>query len=632
MFINQHETGSFPGFLDAWLAGFGMPAHLSYDASADHAAIAANRQSYGVAWPTLDFRAARADRLVRRRFPRRLGREGSAAARLRRRAREARRRAAARLRRSAPLAHRPQRRSVDRVQAGQRAGDRRACSPAADASRCGSAGRRGVAAPALQALAREFAATTPSLVLAGGGGADALEVALAANALNQSRGNVGVTIKPAEGYHGFEGMASPAELRALAERMNAGGVSLLIVRGANPAFTLPKSAGFADAMAKVPFKVSFSSYPDETTELCDLDSSRPPLARAVGRRGAGARNDLAPAAGDGSGLRHARDGRRAHRARAEGSRRRLRAIPSTDYRSWLIADFPAARRRSPPRSRRGIACRLAWRSAPTRAPVPAVRAAAPIEQSSGDIFLVVYPHPCSATDAARTSRGCRSCPIPSRRSAGDSWVEMHPATAKRLGIERGDIVDGEDGGRHAHAAGASSIWAFAGDTIAIAIGQGHTARWPLRRRHGSSIRSSFCPALRRSRSAASAFVSTKANVSKAAGPRVARDHRRLGAPARPRHRQAIAIADLRAGRRARHRRTARRERRAERAEVRTASAAEASTEEMPGDASHAFLPGLRSPVAADAQGELGADRGDSARTRACTIRITGAGWPSAAGR
>src|SRR6476660_3200188 len=59
VFINQHESGSLPGFIDAWLAAFGMPAHLSYDAGADHAVIAANRQSFGVAWPTLDFRAAR---------------------------------------------------------------------------------------------------------------------------------------------------------------------------------------------------------------------------------------------------------------------------------------------------------------------------------------------------------------------------------------------------------------------------------------------------------------------------------------------------------------------------------------------------------------------------------------------
>src|SRR5205823_6074873 len=33
---------------------------------------------------------------------------------------------------------------------------------------------------------------------------------------------------------------------------------------------------------------------------------------------------------------------------------------------------------------------------------------------------------------------------------------------------------------------------------------------------------------------------------------------------------------------------------------------EGGHEVLPGDASHAFLPGLRSPVAADAQGELGA--------------------------
>src|SRR5437763_9676133 len=59
VFINQHESGSLPGFIDAWLSAFGMPAHLSYDAAADHAVIAANRQSYGVAWPRLDFRAAR---------------------------------------------------------------------------------------------------------------------------------------------------------------------------------------------------------------------------------------------------------------------------------------------------------------------------------------------------------------------------------------------------------------------------------------------------------------------------------------------------------------------------------------------------------------------------------------------
>src|SRR4051794_40519791 len=38
VFVNQHESGSFPAFLDQWLAGFGMPAHLSVDTEIDHAA------------------------------------------------------------------------------------------------------------------------------------------------------------------------------------------------------------------------------------------------------------------------------------------------------------------------------------------------------------------------------------------------------------------------------------------------------------------------------------------------------------------------------------------------------------------------------------------------------------------
>ena len=53
-------------------------------------------------------------------------------------------------------------------------------------------------------------------------------------------------------------------------KMGAGSVPLAFVRGANPAHTMPKSAGFAAAFAKVPFKVSFSSVPDETAQLCDL--------------------------------------------------------------------------------------------------------------------------------------------------------------------------------------------------------------------------------------------------------------------------------------------------------------------------------------------------------------------------
>ena len=59
VFINQHETGTFPGFLDQWLAAQGMPPHLSVDPMAPMATIASNQKAYGAAWPALDFSAAK---------------------------------------------------------------------------------------------------------------------------------------------------------------------------------------------------------------------------------------------------------------------------------------------------------------------------------------------------------------------------------------------------------------------------------------------------------------------------------------------------------------------------------------------------------------------------------------------
>ena len=59
VFINQHESGTFSGFLDQWLSANGMPNHLSIDSTAPIATIAANQKAYGAAWPQLAFGAAK---------------------------------------------------------------------------------------------------------------------------------------------------------------------------------------------------------------------------------------------------------------------------------------------------------------------------------------------------------------------------------------------------------------------------------------------------------------------------------------------------------------------------------------------------------------------------------------------
>ena len=580
VFINQHESGSFPGFLDGWLAGFGMPAHLSYDADADHAAIAANRQSYGAAWPRLDFRAARLVVSIGADFldswgamvPQQLDFADARADH-----------------ENAPrLIYIGPRRSLTGLNADQWID----CRPGSEMAIVRMLQRQlpieavaeatGVSASVLDAFAREFAATKPSMVLAGGGGADGLEVALAANALNQSQGNVGVTIRPNEGYLGFDRMAAPAELRALAERMNSGGVSLLMVRGANPAFTLPKSAGFAAAMAKVPFKVSFSGYPDETSELADLIL---PDHHSLEQWG-----DAEPVRGTISLQQPTMDPVFDTRATSDvliaaakkdpGSAARY---PMADYRSWLISRFPGGAAGLAAALPRGIASGSLGESTTAR-PVPPVRAAKPIEQSSGNMYLVVYSHPFIGGGRGANKPWLQEIPDPVTKICWQTVVEMNPVTAEKMGLANGDFVTVQT------SAGSLTlpVLRYPGmqrDTVAIATGRGHTHA-------GRYAKAGFNPLeilpVAEDRAGGVAFVSTKANVSKAGGyaqivttEGSARQHGRgIG--------QAIALADLKAGRPGHD----------------TEGGAE-HAEEMPGEAPHEFLPGLRAPVANDAQGEQG---------------------------
>ncbi|HEX2780096.1 MAG TPA: molybdopterin-dependent oxidoreductase, partial [Gemmatimonadaceae bacterium] len=184
VFVNQHESGSFPGFLDAWLGANGFPAHVSYDAEANSAVMEANRQAYGVAWPAYRFTAARLIVSFSADFldgwgasvPQQLDFAD----------------ARAKLDGAPRFVYVGPRRSLT----GLNADEWVPCKPGTELvvaqalsgamSAEAAAAQCDVPAEQLTRLAREVAATKPALFLAGGNGANALELAQTVNRMNQS--------------------------------------------------------------------------------------------------------------------------------------------------------------------------------------------------------------------------------------------------------------------------------------------------------------------------------------------------------------------------------------------------------------------------------------------------------------
>jgi anaerobic selenocysteine-containing dehydrogenase/Fe-S-cluster-containing dehydrogenase component len=130
----------------------------------------------------------------------------------------------------------------------------------------------GVPAAKLKHLAETLVKGAPSLVVSGGvasSGAGSVDAATAVHLLNYALGNVGRTVRFGPGS-ALSRASRYADVVALTKAMAQGEIAVLIVKDANPAFTLPARTGFAEALAKVPFVVSLSSHLDETTGRAHL--------------------------------------------------------------------------------------------------------------------------------------------------------------------------------------------------------------------------------------------------------------------------------------------------------------------------------------------------------------------------
>jgi molybdopterin-containing oxidoreductase family iron-sulfur binding subunit len=303
---------------------------------------------------------------------------------------------------------------------------------------------------------------------------------------------------------------------------------------------------------------------------------------------------------------------------AKGSPKAAAQYAVPNYRTWLINRYPGGVTAFTTALQRGIGTGTLSAPAATarRAPPGAPRTAPNIEQTQGDFYLVIYPSSTLGDGSGANKPWLQELPDPVTKICWQSWVELHPQTAARLGVDPGDLVTVEAGNQRVTA----PAYPYPGirpDTVAMMFGRGHrSARGtaePARYRgypEGTVLEGygryakdvgvnplDVLPAEFDPRSGAFAWTSVKVRVRPAGGHQLlvttegsARQHGRgIG--------QAVILAN---------------------GQLRLASGVENVAElaqeggpgqahELPGDASHEFLPGLRSPVAQDAQGVVTSD-------------------------
>jgi anaerobic selenocysteine-containing dehydrogenase len=134
----------------------------------------------------------------------------------------------------------------------------------------------GIAGDRIQRIGRVLMERAPSLVLAGAsveGHEHGYDAVSAVMLLNIILGNVGKTIE-ATGQQPFPQLypkvGNTRDLIQFAKAVKENRFDVVFFYGANPVYTAPAEMGLTEALQNVPFKVAIAQFPDETAMQADL--------------------------------------------------------------------------------------------------------------------------------------------------------------------------------------------------------------------------------------------------------------------------------------------------------------------------------------------------------------------------
>jgi anaerobic selenocysteine-containing dehydrogenase len=303
-------------------------------------------------------------------------------------------------------------------------------------------------------------------------------------------------------------------VQALIEQMRAGEIEVLMVHGANPAYDLPEGVGFLDALAQVPFVVSFASSVDDTAAWADMILPDRAHLESWGYAAVSPSFGLPVVSSQQPVVTPVFDSRSTADIILTASRgipEAAQALPWADEVAFLkdaVAQLGPGAAGGLDRKDVLWAAFLqhgGWWPAPSDGDEPPIHQSESLVPSvewfvsQGDptpeqvavaggeypFFLYIYVSDLLSDGRGASQPWLQGSPDPMTSVSWQTWLEINPETAEDLGIADGDVVRVTSPNGEVEAI-AYRYPAIRPDTVAIPTGQGHTELGRYARGRGSN--------------------------------------------------------------------------------------------------------------------------------------------------
>ena len=381
-----------------------------------------------------------------------------------------------------------------------------------------------VPAETINQIAKDF--TKFKSVALGGGvaltGTNATETLVAINILNYIAGNIGKTVDFSDTQL-ISNANNFKDILKLLEDMKSGGVDVLIVHGVNPVFTLPKSLNVEEAIKKVPYIVSFASFMDETTELSQLVLPDNHSVESWGdfQPTKSYVSIIQPAMRPVFNTQSVGDTLISLSKKVDSTKELITEETYYDYlrSAWKnVANYVAPNKQfdlfwNDTLRDGGVEINLPERSVELSSAVQSVKFAEPEFKGDGEYYFITYPSYKYYDGSGANKPWLQELPEGLTTSVWDSYVDMNTETAKKMGVREGSFINIQSPQGEIK----TQVFTYDGirpDTIAVAIGQGHTAYGRYAKDRGVNPLD-LLPNMSDRLSGGFAFLSSKVSVSNA---------------------------------------------------------------------------------------------------------------------